>query len=102
MVACEIINWGNPKATIQWKRPEEQHLSDYFVTTNETHTSLTLPNVTQLDGGKYVCCADTIVSKVFGELYLYLQGLYYIWNKFRQPMRTTLYPCLALVAAVVI
>ncbi|XP_065891783.1 limbic system-associated membrane protein-like isoform X2 [Dysidea avara] len=72
-LTCEINNWGNPKATISWKKPEEQYFSNDPITTNETHTSLILPNVTTVHGGKYVCDADSILSGDVGELYLHIQ-----------------------------
>jgi len=81
-LTCEIINWGDPKAIIAWKRSDRQYLSSDLIIVNETHTSLKLSNITEPDAGVYMCEADVIFNRRERVLYLVLQGIFYIWQAF--------------------
>lgn len=70
---CVIINWGIPKANIRWMR-DGGYVPEDFITTNNSHTALMLFNLTQYDSGVYSCIADSSLSPMGNQVYLYLQG----------------------------
>ena len=74
---CAIINKGIPPAKFRWMRVDK-YMSEDFITTNDTHTVLTLSNLTQYNSGAYACIADSPLSPVGKLLYLHLQGLHNI------------------------
>jgi len=73
ILICVIINWGVPKAIIRWMRGG-RYVPEDLITANDTHTALRLFNLTQHDNGVYSCIADSPLSPIGNQVYLYLQG----------------------------
>ena len=72
-LACKIISKGTPTASFQWIRQRDT-LSDEMIRTNDTHTTLTLNNVTEKDGGPYTCAAIGKFDKLSIQKTIQLQG----------------------------
>ena len=73
-LACKIINHGTPPARFYWRR-HGYPIMDDRISTNSTHTTLTLINLAEENHGEYRCVSDGVLTLMSYTVYLYLEGL---------------------------
>ena len=70
---CKIANMGTPPALFRWKK-HRRYLPNDLVMNNDTHTALTLINVTKSDEAEYKCVVDGVLRLKQYSVYLHVEG----------------------------
>ena len=73
-LTCRITNHGRPVANFVWRR-NGMWLSNDSTSINSTHFSLTLSNLTEVDGGIYRCAAQGVLSLPIENVNLIIKGI---------------------------
>ena len=73
-MVCHITNPGRPVAKFGWIR-HGSWLPNDLASTNSTHFSLTLSNVTEDDAGSYICAAKGQLSFRIQKISLQVKGM---------------------------
>ena len=72
-LACEIINHGTPPGSFYWRRHGSSIMNDR-ISTNSTHTTLTLISLTPENHGEYCCVSNGVLTLKAHRVYLHLEG----------------------------
>ena len=73
-LTCCITNPGVPMASLGWRR-RGLWLSNDSMSINSTHFSLTLSNLTEVDGGSYSCASQRQLSPITQTVNLIVKGM---------------------------
>ena len=73
-LVCQITNHGRPMGSFGWRR-RGQWIPNNSISTNRTHFSLTLSNLTDDDAGQYSCTAQGVLSLRIQNLNLLIKGM---------------------------
>ena len=73
LLSCRIIFTGMPPAEFYWERHGAK-VTDKVVITNGTHNVLKLTNLTNADGGEYMCVAEGVLSLERHSVFLLIKS----------------------------